>query len=61
MKYIYYDQDNNVKMVSESAIDAPGLMYITRDLTTEQEEKIYNRNYDKKVVNNDLIITPVSN
>lgn len=61
MKYIYYDQDKNVKMIADNAISAPGLACLEITLTDEQEAQIYDRNYDKKIVNNELIITPVSN
>lgn len=52
--YIYYDNSNEVAMISEGKIKAPNFKYISKTLTKDEADK-FEQNWKAKIKNRKII------
>jgi len=52
--YIYYNENNEVKMISEKKLKAPNFKYVKKELKKEEMKNLQDINYDKKIIKNEL-------
>ena len=52
--YLYYNENNEIKMMSDKKIDATNFEYINKKLTEDDKKKLLDVKYDKKIKNKKL-------